>query len=111
VQSNLLNEVRIVAKGQPIVAWISKFSSVTFIMGKLLPFCVILFKKIVQNVLETVLLLLLLIGFRYAYPSIILSVYLIYFGNKYYYLFCLFKCEISKCKIFILLILKSNFNI
>ncbi|XP_011338168.2 peroxisome biogenesis protein 1 isoform X2 [Ooceraea biroi] len=32
VQSNLLNEVRIVAKGQPVVAWISKFSSVTFIV-------------------------------------------------------------------------------
>lgn len=31
VQSNLLSQVRIVAKGQPIVAWISKFSSVTFI--------------------------------------------------------------------------------
>lgn len=32
VQSNLLSQVRIVAKGQPIVAWISKFSSVTFIV-------------------------------------------------------------------------------
>lgn len=32
VQSNLLSEVRIVARGQPIVAWISKFSSVTFIV-------------------------------------------------------------------------------
>nr|XP_012225043.1 PREDICTED: peroxisome biogenesis factor 1 [Linepithema humile] len=32
VQSDLLNQVRIVAKGQPIVAWISKFSSVTFIV-------------------------------------------------------------------------------
>ncbi|CAL1678759.1 unnamed protein product [Lasius platythorax] len=31
VQSNLLSQVRIIAKGQPIVAWISKFSSVTFI--------------------------------------------------------------------------------
>ncbi|XP_072762957.1 peroxisomal ATPase PEX1 isoform X2 [Anoplolepis gracilipes] len=31
VQSNLLSQVRIVAKGQPIVAWISKFSAVTFI--------------------------------------------------------------------------------
>ncbi|XP_071557616.1 peroxisomal ATPase PEX1 isoform X1 [Temnothorax nylanderi] len=31
VQSSLLSQVRIVAKGQPIVAWISKFSSVTFI--------------------------------------------------------------------------------
>ncbi|XP_011877701.1 PREDICTED: transitional endoplasmic reticulum ATPase isoform X2 [Vollenhovia emeryi] len=31
VQSSLLGQVRIVARGQPIVAWISKFSSVTFI--------------------------------------------------------------------------------
>ncbi|XP_018312210.1 peroxisome biogenesis protein 1 [Mycetomoellerius zeteki] len=31
VQSSLLNQVRIVAKGQPLVAWISKFSFVTFI--------------------------------------------------------------------------------
>ncbi|XP_018368488.1 PREDICTED: peroxisome biogenesis protein 1 [Trachymyrmex cornetzi] len=31
VQSSLLSQVRIVAKGQPLVAWISKFSSVTFI--------------------------------------------------------------------------------
>ncbi|XP_012541576.1 peroxisome biogenesis protein 1 [Monomorium pharaonis] len=30
MQSSLLSQVRIVAKGQPIVAWISKFSSVTF---------------------------------------------------------------------------------
>ncbi|KYQ49274.1 Peroxisome biogenesis factor 1, partial [Trachymyrmex zeteki] len=34
VQSSLLNQVRIVAKGQPLVAWISKFSFVTFIAGK-----------------------------------------------------------------------------
>lgn len=39
VQSNLLNQVRIVAKGQPIVAWISKFSSVTFTVGKFF-FCI-----------------------------------------------------------------------
>lgn len=39
VQSSLLSQVRIVAKGQPIVAWISKFSSVTFIAGKSLVFC------------------------------------------------------------------------
>ncbi|XP_018399938.1 PREDICTED: peroxisome biogenesis protein 1 [Cyphomyrmex costatus] len=31
VQSSLLSQVRIVAKGQPLVAWISKFSTVTFI--------------------------------------------------------------------------------
>ncbi|KAL6424824.1 hypothetical protein ACFW04_010032 [Cataglyphis niger] len=37
VQSNLLSQVRIVAKGQPIVAWISKFSSVTFIVEDLEP--------------------------------------------------------------------------
>jgi len=42
VQSSLLNQVRIVAKGQPIVAWISKFSSVTFITGKSLVLCDIL---------------------------------------------------------------------
>ncbi|KYM85704.1 Peroxisome biogenesis factor 1 [Atta colombica] len=38
VQSSLLSQVRIVAKGQPLVAWISKFSSVTFIAGKSLVF-------------------------------------------------------------------------
>ncbi|XP_050461247.1 uncharacterized protein LOC126856619 isoform X2 [Cataglyphis hispanica] len=37
VQSNLLSQVRIVAKGQPIVAWISKFSSVTFVVEDLEP--------------------------------------------------------------------------
>ncbi|XP_070158629.1 peroxisomal ATPase PEX1 isoform X1 [Polyergus mexicanus] len=37
VQSNLLSQVRIVAKEQPIVSWISKFSSVTFIVEDLEP--------------------------------------------------------------------------
>ncbi|KAL0101615.1 hypothetical protein PUN28_019032 [Cardiocondyla obscurior] len=37
VQSTLLNQVRIVAKKQPIVAWISKFSSVTFVVEGLEP--------------------------------------------------------------------------
>lgn len=37
IQSDLLNQVRIVAKGQPVVAWISKFSSVTFIVEDLKP--------------------------------------------------------------------------
>ncbi|XP_032677988.1 peroxisome biogenesis protein 1 isoform X2 [Odontomachus brunneus] len=37
VQSSLLNQVRIVAKGQPIVAWISKFSSITCVVEDLEP--------------------------------------------------------------------------
>ncbi|XP_039312379.1 peroxisome biogenesis factor 1 [Solenopsis invicta] len=37
IQSSLLSQVRIVAKGQPIVAWISKFSSVTFSVEDLEP--------------------------------------------------------------------------
>lgn len=34
VQSTLLNQIRVVAKEQPIIAWVSKFSSVTLIVGK-----------------------------------------------------------------------------
>ncbi|KOC60225.1 Peroxisome biogenesis factor 1, partial [Habropoda laboriosa] len=33
VQSTLLNQIRVVAVGQPIVAWVSKFSSVILIVG------------------------------------------------------------------------------
>ncbi|XP_053998101.1 peroxisomal ATPase PEX1 [Hylaeus anthracinus] len=37
VQSTLLNQIRVVVVGQPIVAWVSKFSSVTFIVESLEP--------------------------------------------------------------------------
>ncbi|CAL7940371.1 unnamed protein product [Xylocopa violacea] len=37
VQSTLLNQVRVVAERQPIVAWVSKFSSVTLIVESLEP--------------------------------------------------------------------------
>ncbi|XP_014481800.1 PREDICTED: peroxisome biogenesis factor 1 isoform X2 [Dinoponera quadriceps] len=37
VQSSLLSQVRVVAKRQPIVAWVSKFSSVTFVVEDLEP--------------------------------------------------------------------------
>ncbi|CAK9814659.1 Peroxisome biogenesis factor 1 [Anthophora plagiata] len=37
VQSTLLNQIRVVAKGQPIVAWVSKFSCVTLIVESLEP--------------------------------------------------------------------------
>ncbi|XP_015435576.1 PREDICTED: peroxisome biogenesis protein 1 [Dufourea novaeangliae] len=37
VQSTLLTQIRVVAKGQPIVAWVSKFSSVVFIVEFLEP--------------------------------------------------------------------------
>ncbi|KYM98485.1 Peroxisome biogenesis factor 1 [Cyphomyrmex costatus] len=47
VQSSLLSQVRIVAKGQPLVAWISKFSTVTFIAGKFYVLCKI--KKVPEN--------------------------------------------------------------
>ncbi|XP_029035401.2 peroxisome biogenesis factor 1 [Osmia bicornis bicornis] len=37
VQSTLLNQIRVVAKEQPIIAWVSKFSSVTLIVESLEP--------------------------------------------------------------------------
>ncbi|XP_076292104.1 peroxisomal biogenesis factor 1 [Lasioglossum baleicum] len=37
VQSMLLSQIRVVGKGQPIVAWVSKFSSVSFIVDLLEP--------------------------------------------------------------------------
>ncbi|XP_043256334.1 peroxisome biogenesis factor 1 [Colletes gigas] len=37
VQSTLLNQIRVVAIGQPIVAWVSKHSSVTFVVESLEP--------------------------------------------------------------------------
>ncbi|XP_076671558.1 peroxisomal biogenesis factor 1 isoform X3 [Andrena cerasifolii] len=37
LQSTLLNQIRVVAKDQQIVAWVSKFSSVTFIVESLEP--------------------------------------------------------------------------
>ena len=39
LQSTLLNQIRVVAKDQQIVAWVSKFSSVTFIVESLEPNC------------------------------------------------------------------------
>ncbi|XP_076649014.1 peroxisomal biogenesis factor 1 [Halictus rubicundus] len=37
VQSMLLSQIRVVGKGQPIVAWVSKFSSVSFVVDLLEP--------------------------------------------------------------------------
>ena len=34
VQSTLLNQIHVVAVGQPIVAWVSKHTSITLIVGK-----------------------------------------------------------------------------
>lgn len=34
VQANLLDQIRIVAKGQPILAWTSKYNCVSLIVGK-----------------------------------------------------------------------------
>lgn len=49
VQSSLLSQVRVVAKEQPIVARISKYSVVTFTTGKLFVNFVYLTKKIDEN--------------------------------------------------------------
>ncbi|XP_025075850.1 uncharacterized protein LOC112553091 [Pogonomyrmex barbatus] len=72
VQSNLLNQVRIVARGQPIVAWISKFSSVTFIAGKLFILYNVIYSYLFRIYSNEIMLLLSYVNARLFFCNIIL---------------------------------------